>query len=189
MPEERKELTLKEHFNIAHALCVVHQRAIVVLSRDKWGKNALGFTCAFAFALQFAWAAFSQDTLMYLWLGIWCLCYAKRRGEAVKLAGRVHSYYDGWPCDAVRYCGSERIAKRVVEPILVGILGGILRWYYTQQGWSPMGLPNFLLLGVLTLPFVEAVNQKVRERRIDAMSDARMEQEQLVQDYRDRFGS
>jgi len=189
MQEQQKELTFKDKFNIAHNLCVIHQRGIVVISRNKWGKNALGLPCALAFVLMFLWAAFTQDPLMYCWLGLWCLCYLKRRAEAGRLSGQVHSFYDGWPCDGMLYCSSENIAKRVVEPILVGILGGILRWFYTEQGWSPAGLPNFLLLGVFTLPVVESVKQKVWERRLDAMKDARFEQESLAQDYRDQFGN
>lgn len=189
MQQQQKELTYKDKFNIAHALCVFHQRCIVVICRNQFGKNALGVTCACAFVLMLLWAAFSQDPFMYGWLGLWVLFYAKRRMEALRLVGQVHSYYDGWPFDAVRFCGSENVAKRFVEPVLVGILGGGLRWFYTEQGWAPAGLPNFLLLGVFTLPFVEWVKQKARERRIHAMSDARWEQESLVEEYRDRFGN
>src|SRR5579859_4238801 len=188
MPEQQKELTHKDKFNIVFALCLFHQRCIVVICRNQWGRNALGVSCAWAFGLLFFWAAFSQDPFMYCWLVIWLLCYVKRRFEAGRIYDQVNSYYDGWPFDAVRFCGSENIAKRVIEPVLVGLLGGGLRWVYTEQGWSPAGLPNFLLLGVLTLSFVEWVKQRIHERRTQAMRDGRLEQEQLARDYRDQFG-
>lgn len=189
MPEQQKELTTKDKFNVIFALCVFHQRGVVMICRNHWGKNALGISCLWAFGLMFFWAALSQDPFMYCWLALWTLFYIKRRFEAARIYGQVNTWYDGWPFDAIRIGRTEYVAKRWVEPILVGILGWGLRWLYREQGWSPVGLPNFLILGVMTLPFVEWVKQRAYERRIDAMHDGRHEQEWMARVYRDRFGN
>jgi len=61
----------KRNFNITFALCAMHQRAIVVPFRNRWGVRALGVPCAWAFVLMAAWAIFSQDPFMWWWVGIW----------------------------------------------------------------------------------------------------------------------
>ncbi len=138
------------------------------------------------------WAAFSRDPFMWGWVGFWLLCQICRRIESVRLArsgARIHSQYDGWPFDTIRFGRTEKAAKLVVEPMLVGILGGILHWIYdTYLGMPPYGLPYFLLAGVVTLPFVELVKQTVWQRRTQSMMDARIEQEQMMRDVRDRHG-
>jgi hypothetical protein len=50
------------------------------------------------------------------------------------------------------------------------------------------GLPYFFMLGLVTLPFVEKVKQLVWERRIQGINDARIEQEALVRESRERYG-
>src|SRR5262249_507293 len=158
--------------NFIYNICSAYQRAIVIPVRNQWGINALGLPCLFAFLLQFAWAAFTRDTGMYVWLGFWTLCYLKRRGEAGRIRGQVNSYYDGW---CINLGSNERLGKRFLEPALVGVFGAFLRWMYLENGWSPTGLPTFLLIGCVTLPFVASVNQMIHERKLDAIRDAEME--------------
>ena len=114
--------------------------------------------------------------------------YIKRRHEANRIEGQVDSRYDGWPFDAIRYCRTEQPAKKVIEPILVGILGGFLYWVYTTAGLSPRGLPGFLLFGLITLPFVESVKQAAWKKRLRDMRDAQLENEIALQDYYDQYG-
>jgi len=178
----------KRNFNIATWLATIHQRGIVVVCRNQWGTQALGLSCFFALLLMAAWAAFSRDIFMWGWIGFWMLCFLMRRIEALRIEGQVDSRFDGWPKDAIRYCGSESIAKLVVEPILVAILGGIAYWLYTNAGLSPRGLPAFLLTGVFTLPFVESVKQAAWKRRLRNMRDAQLENEMAVRDFHDQYG-
>jgi hypothetical protein len=176
----------KQSFNIAYGVALIHQRGIVVLNRDRWGKNALGKHCALAFVLMFFWAGFTQDVFMYGWLALWCIAYFQRRIEASKLVGQVHTYSDG---RANQKGSNEKMAKTVYEPIIVGIMGVVLRCIYIENGWPTGGLPTFLLVGCFTLPLVESVKQQAWDRKLDAMNDARIENEQLQQEYRDRFGN
>jgi hypothetical protein len=181
----------KRNFNVTHSIFLMHQRALTVPMRNQYGGQALGTPCALALVMMLLWWMATHDDFMLLWIGFWLLCFIKRRAEAVRLAkngARIHSHYDGWPFDAIRFARSERAAKMMVEPILVGILGGFLFWVYQENGWRPTGLPYFVLSGVVTLPFVEMVKQTAWDKRLQGMHDARLEQEMAVQDYRDQYG-
>jgi hypothetical protein len=137
------------------------------------------------------WAATSRDPFLWAWVALWVGCFAFRRIESIRLwrqGVRIHSYYDGWPRDGMNYVKSEKIAKLVVEPVLVGLLGGFVMWIYSENGWPLDGLPRFLLLGCFTLPAVETIKQLVWHKRVEAVKDARIEQEQQIMRYRDQYG-
>src|SRR5579884_3172947 len=150
----------KQSFNAVWNVAVIHQRAIVMPFRKNWGPRALGTSCFFALALMFLWAAFTNDPFLWAWLGLWRLCFLKRRYETAiitKSGARIHSEYDGFPHGTIHLGRTEKVAKRFIEPLFVGACGITVFWLYQDQGWSPYGLPYFLLAGVFTLPFVEAV--------------------------------
>lgn len=185
--EQRKELTYKEKLNFVFFACVVVHRGIVIITRKSFGLQALGKECAFALFLMIGWATFSQDVLMYGWIALWLACLAKRRIEATKLfknGAAINSYYDGLPINLGQ---DERMAKMYYEPILTALFGAFLYWLYEQNGWPTAGLPCFLFLGAIMIRVVESVKQKARERRLLAVSDARLEQESLLREYEDRF--
>jgi hypothetical protein len=177
MVQQQKELTYREKFNIAVFFCVVFQRAIVIITRKSWGLQALGKECAFAFFLILAWAAFSQDVFMYVWLLIWCVCMAKRRMEATrafKNGEQLHSWSDGIPINLGK---DIRMAKLWYEPICTVILGGIACWYYQQNGWPLRGLPCFLFWGAICMRVVQSLSIKADERREMTINDAKLEGE------------
>lgn len=181
----------KLKFNITCNLCLIHQRGIVIVLRDQWGKQALGgVPTALALALMVLWATFTHDPFMWAWAALWVCCYLKRRVEAAKLAKKGwHTQCEGRSKDGRRFGFSERFAKRWIEPLLVGLLGGIAYWLYEQHGWRPTGLPYFLLCGVFTLPLVESVQRTIWNRRVEAMNDARLEQLTAIRDFQDRYGN
>ncbi|HEY7327648.1 MAG TPA: hypothetical protein VH592_08415 [Gemmataceae bacterium] len=186
MPEQQNDkLTWKQYSNIVTNLATFHQRAIIVPFRKGWGKNSLCRSCACAFILIFLWATFTRDNIMYVWLILWTLSYAQLRGQANKLAGQIHSWYDG---DTVGLGSNQKTAKMLYEPVMVAIAGLIAREIYLEYGLPTAGLPTFLLTGCFTLPLVESVKQAIWDRRLDDMNDAKMEQESLVREYRDRYG-
>jgi hypothetical protein len=181
----------KRNFNITFSLMLMHQRALTVPMRSYYGIQGLGTPCFFALVMMFLWTIFTQDNLMWVWMGIWIVCFIQRRWQSVRLyrkGYRIHTQYDGFPFDTIRFGRTEKACKLVVEPLLIGILGGIAYWYYGEQGWSPYGLPYFLLSGVFSLPFIELVKQTIWEKQIRALNDARIEQEMVVKEIRDRYG-
>lgn len=180
MPQQQ-QMTLKEKVNLVYNACDVHQRAIVVPLREGMGKNFLGFRCLLAFGLMILWTALTQDSWMLYWVVIWVFCLAWRSIEANHL--EVHTHSDGW-CNGLG--DNQRLAKGLFEPLLVGLCGLLLRAWYLENGWNPAGLPNFLLLGVFTLSFVQRANVIMYERKIDVMNDARMEQEDIARESQNR---
>jgi hypothetical protein len=183
-------MNLKRNSNIMQWICMIHQRGIIVPMRENFGKEAL-MPCAFSLVVMCLWAAFTKDAFMWFWIALWLVALVKRRTESAKMVAsgvRVHSYYDGWPKEAVKIGKTEKTAKLVVEPAFVVLLGTVLYYAYQEFGLPVAGLPSFFLCGIITLPFVEMVKQRIWEKRMDALSDARLEQEAMVRESRERYG-
>jgi hypothetical protein len=176
----------KRNFNIAYGIALIHQRAIVMLSRNMWGSQALGVPCALALLLMLFWGALTQDPLMWVWIVLWLFSFIKNRIQSARLKGEIHSFYDG---RAIKCGSNERRAKLIIEPFKFAVVGLVALKVYEYLGWPPHGLPYFLLTSVFTLPFCEAVKQSIWNRRVQAMQDARIEQEALVDDYQNKFGN
>jgi hypothetical protein len=184
-------LSHKQTFNLLHIFGLAHQRALTVPLRSGYGVEALGLPCLLAVVMMFLWAGFSRDPFLLWWLGIWFVFQGVRRFESLRLnwkGVRIHTHYDGWPHVTIRLGRTEGMAKLVAEPLVVGVLGGIIYWVYQEQGWSLYGLPYFFLTGCFTLPFVELINQMIWKRRAEAMLNARIEQENIVDDFRRKYG-
>jgi hypothetical protein len=183
----------KQSLDIIYSLCLMHQRAMVVPLRKGWGKEALGLPCLLALGLMFFWAGFSRDPLMWGYLGFWFLCQMVRRLESLRLAARgikVHSRYDGWPHFALRIrgVGNENIAKLFVEPLAV-FFAGLCFLALSDELHTPRnGLPLFLMLGIFSLPMVEGIKRMIRGKRVQSMMDARLEQQALMEEFKDRWG-
>lgn len=178
----------RRNYNIATWVATICQRGIVLICRNHWGTDALGAPCAFALLLMAAWAAFSKDIYMWGWIALWLVFLGIRRKEANRITGQVDSRYDGWPFDAIRYCGSEKVAKKVLEPLFTAVLGAILYWVYTTNGLLPYGLPYFLFAGAISIAFVASTQQMAWDKRLRDMRNAQLENQQLVDDYKDHYG-
>jgi hypothetical protein len=181
----------KQAFDIAIGLLLAHQRAIVLICRNRFGIEALGLPCLVALIGMITWASFSRDPVFWVWIAIWLFYLAMRRIESVRLwkgGAKIHSHYDGYPIDAMRHTSSEKTAKLVVEPILVVVLGGVLCWIYQENDLPLCGLPYFFLLGAASMAVVEAVNQAIRDRQTQAMLDARIEQEETLRVFEEKHG-
>ena len=183
MQQQNQNPDWRQSTNAAYNVASWYQRALIVPFRKGWGTEALGFPCLGGFCLMFVWYVATGDFGLLVWMGFWLLWQVVRRVEAVKLAGHVHSRYDGFP---VNLGSDERLAKRWYEPICIGVLGGIAYWFYTLNGLDVRGLPYFLLGGMVSLPFVASVDQTLWKRRLQGMADAKIEQEMLVDDFKNR---
>ncbi len=181
----------KRNFGVIWSMCLMHQRALTVPMRSKFGVEALGRPCAFALILLFAWSLCTGDPFMWLYTGIWLFYFAMRRIEAIRLnrsGAHIHSQYDGWPAMAIRLGRKEHAAKLIVEPAVWGALGWALYVWYQDKGVSVAGCPTFFLTGLFTLPFVELVKKTIWEKKIQATIDARVEQEVFMFDFKNRYG-
>ena len=178
---------LKRNTNIMYFVCSIHQRAVIVPFRRYWGTQGARWPAdAFAALLIFLWYLFTADQLMLLWGGFWLLSLIYRRIEAVRMNAQIPSRYDGYP---ENLGSNEKLAKLVLEPALMGLFGVLALKFYEYNGWRPNGLPYFLLTSIVTLPFVESVNQMIWDKQLQAMNDAKLEQETRERAYKDRFGN
>jgi hypothetical protein len=144
--------------------------------------EALGLPCVFALIMMLLWATFSHDGYLYCYAGLWLVCFCHRRIQSLVLARRerIHSLSDGNPL-----LGN----KLIIEPVVIGLIGYGVLWLYEQEGYDPQGLPYFLLLGCFTVPFVEWTRQAMWRRRLQGMSNARIESENAVSDYQRMWGN
>lgn len=177
---------VKRNFNILWLLCVMHQRALTIPLRTCYGKEALGMPCLFAVLMMILWGGLANDGVMFWYLVGWLVLFAHRRVQAITLArtGRMHSAYDGRSIIAK----NDTFAKAVLEPVLIGAAGYCVLQLYQEWGWSPQGLPYFLLLGCFTLPFVEMAKRQMWQRRTQSMINARIESEAVMAEFHRRYG-
>jgi hypothetical protein len=191
MDKKHEEMDRKQALGVFYVACRAHQMGIIPIFRNKFGSEALG-PCLLALVLMVFWAGFTKDLIMiYVWVPFWLFVLLIRRiqGFINRRKGiRIHSHYDGFPCGTIRLGRTERIAKGVVEPLLVGFIGLAFRLWYEDHNLPTEGLPTFLLTGMFTLPFCEGIKQAVWKKKLRDIEDARIEQESLMRDYRDRSG-
>jgi len=183
----------KTNINICTGLLVIYQRAIIVPMRHRFGVEALGFVCFFSFLFMVIWGACLQDPLMWGYTAYWVLCVLMRRSEAKRLVRKgekIHSLSGGWPREAMRipFVRSPRTAMLIAEPLIVFGLG-LGCWFLSKHWHTPPGLAIFLMVGALVLNAVECLSQKIAGRRAQAILDARLEQEGLMQDFRSKWGN
>lgn len=186
--QQQKELTYREKFNIVVFFLVVVQRAIVIITRKRFGRQAIGKECAFGFFLIWVWAVLSRDVMMYGWLAIWCACLIGRWMEATKAfrnSEQRYSYSDG---ETVNLGKNERLAKQWYEPLCIAILGMMAFWYYEENDLPVRGLPLFLFCGAMCIRVVESIKIKVSERRMMTITDGKMQQEWMVREHQNRYG-
>ena len=191
MPNQNQEepLTMAQRFDVAARWVWIYQRALVVPLRTGAGSDALGMSCLWAAFLILGWAFFSQDPLMVGYAIFWGLCLLIRRAEAAKLAKkgvRIHSWSDGRPKGLCKIM-SEKFAKRWVEPLVIFAVGCICYWYAVEEG-TPAGLAYFLMGAIFVLPCHEWICDMIWRKRVQAMVNARIDQEAMMNQYQQQWG-
>jgi hypothetical protein len=181
--QKREELaTKKDAFTALMMFLRAHQLALTLPFRKYYGAEALGFPGLWAFVLIVGWAAVSRDPLMWVWLAIWLVTLVVRRVETMKLVRqgkRLHTMHDGTPYSVLRGW-DERVARMVIEPVVIFVMGLGLRFIAVDFRMPLKGLSLFLMLGIFTLPTLEIIRGQLMRKRVQAMGDARIEQEVLM---------
>jgi hypothetical protein len=186
----------KQSIEIAMGLLMGLAMAVIAPFRRRCGVEAFGKPAFVGFIIMCLWAAFSRDMAMWWYVGIWLVCIARNRAEAVKLSKQgvvIHSQYDG-VSEFQKKFKSEKLCKQVVEPAMVFALGFALSLFYRDVLYAGVinypqgGLPMFLMVGAGAAAAVEGVRLTIWKRRSQAMMDARIEQEALMREVRDRYG-
>jgi hypothetical protein len=183
----------KRNFNIGCTILTIWQRAIIVPMRNQFGVESLGLICLMSFCLMAVWAAWSGDQFMWGYLALWTVCLLRRRFEASRLAVRgekVHSRSEGWPQAAMRvpFVRTPETAILIVEPLFT-FAYGVGFWFLAREIGTPPGLAYFLMGGALAMRSVASIQQKIFQRRTQAILDARLEQEAVMENYRGKWGN
>jgi hypothetical protein len=185
--EKREELvTKKGAFKLVMMFLIAHQRALTVPIRKFYGAEALGFPGVYAVVLMVGWAAASRDPLMWAWLAMWLVTLVVRRLETMKLVRqgkRLHTMHDGTPYSVLRGW-DERAARFIIEPLVMFAMGLGVRFIAVDFRLPQKGLSLFLMLGIFTLPMLEMIRGQLMRKRVQAMGDARIEQEVLMDGLR-----
>jgi hypothetical protein len=184
MPQQqRQEWGNRESFNLIAALVNFHATAITPIGlRIGFGKEALGVPGLGAFVLILIVAGFNGSQSMLDYLGVWFCAVACQRAYTFRLIRRGvvwHSRYEGWPELAVKLArGNVKGAVLVVEPLIVAAVG------YVFQDMGERVVGTFLMTGAFSLFVRELIHRQINDRRLMAMSDAQIEQEDLAHAYR-----
>lgn len=146
--------------------------ALTVFTRTNFGRRALGGVPALgAIVVIVAYGAWAREPLMGPYLLAWLIAFVVQRVRTAVLWSR------GWRIYS-RYWG-DPLGGRWFEAALC--LGG---GPALLQLGSPFG--GFLLLGGLGIAVVTALDRRARGRQLEALCDAEIEQESLLDEYLDR---
>jgi hypothetical protein len=179
MHQEQQDTSARTSFTIMFAILLALQRAFTVPLHSMWGTQALGVPCLLCLGLLFGWSALSRDPFMWVYTILWFLFFAQRRIQALWYRKNIHSWDEGTSA----LCKNQPVARLIVEPGLVMVMGLIALWYYQQQEWAPHGLPYFLIGGAVVMIAVETFRKQAWLRKLEGLRDARLEQQQVMEDF------
>jgi len=180
----------KDGFNVLRLLAAAHSMTITVFIRSGFGPQLLDKRGAYGAILLFVVAGFSGQPVMlnYLFAFLAALLIQRIKTAAAKRAGvRLHSLYDGHPWLGMFLTRKEMFAKGAVEPVLcfaaavaIGCFGE------AHHSAALLTLAGWLFIGIASLGFDHVVYAGLQHQRLREMEDAEIENEILMQQYRER---
>lgn len=184
MQQQQQQWGLRETTNLLTAATNVLSMAVLPFIRHSFGKDALGWPTFGAFIIIMVVACFSASQAMWLYFGLWiiALCWQKNYTKKLLRQGAVvHSRSPGFPSLGVKFTkGNVKQAVMFVEPFLSGFFG----YMFYDLGEHVLG--GFLMCAAASLIFQHTTQRMLDERRVQEMINARIEQEWLSWQLRDR---
>jgi hypothetical protein len=180
----------KDGFNFLAGICGMHSMTVAVFLRRGIGAELLNRRGGLAILLLVAAAVLTAEPALWCYLGAFLLALMVQRGNTAALqrqGERIHSRSVGRPGLAMLLTRNERTARTVFEPLLLlgaGVVLGVL-----AQEWQMPGLlavAGWLWLGIWTMTFDQALIDALADKRVQAMRDAQIENEQLMERFRER---
>jgi len=176
--------TMGQTFNLTYAVLNGHATGVSVFLRSNFGTEALGIPGLIALALIVLVGGFNGSPEMFIYLFVWLFYLARQRMITAKLVRNkviLHSMYQGDPDLALRFTSSRSTAINFVEPVICLVAGGGLATV------SPV-LGAFVGMGAVSLSARNAINQMIDQKRLQAMTDAHIDQQILADRFRERMG-
>lgn len=177
----------KDGFNFLTLVLSGHAATLQPWLRRGQGREAYGFRGIAGLVLLLLFA-FTGNPCMGWYLGLWLVALLFRRAESVALRNKgwvCHSMSTGRPVISDILRCSEKTA-RTLEPLLCALIGIVLAVIAEDQLYPPLSmLAAYIGFGLVSLTFEEVMCAAVIERRAQAMMDAKMEQDAVMQRFKE----
>jgi hypothetical protein len=187
--EQGFDLSRKDGLNFLCAVAGGHATTLAVFVRRGFGSEALGFRGLAALLLLLVVLCYTRNPVFLDYLGFWLFALICQRLQTMAMLSqgrRLHSRYDGTPVVAMLFTRSESIAKLVVEPVLCLLVAILLSMVADANDMPELnGLAGYIGFGFFSLLFDHGVYEMVQRKRVQAMRDAKLEQEQLMQRFQE----
>jgi hypothetical protein len=182
--QQQQKWGLRDTTNLLTVVTNVMSMAVLPFVRHSFGKDALGWPAFGAFIIIMVIASFSASQAMWIYFGVWiiALCWQKNYTKKLIQQGAVlHSRSPGFPALGAKFTkGKVMQAVMFVEPFLCGLFG----YMFYDLGEHVLG--KFLMCAAGSLIFQHTTQRMLDERRVQEMINARIEQEWLSRQLRDR---
>jgi hypothetical protein len=187
----------KTAFNLMMILAAAMTTSVTVFLRIRFGPEALGKRGVVCLVLLCLVAGFSREPVYLYYLAVWFCAFAYLRITTLRLVAkgwRPHSMSGGYPIVALRlgrFLGvqNESTAKLIVEPLLcLGISFILDDMAHTYQMRELYLLGWWFFMCAFAIAFESFLFDHLQKKRVQAMHDARLEQEYLMQQFREFNG-
>lgn len=173
---------LKAGFNGLYLAACGWSLTYRTFTRRDFGRDALGFPGLAGMGVMLVWGAYINTPEILAYFCAWIISVIRQRVIQHKnRLNRVstHSMYPGYPSLVYRLCPWVKSDARAVEieAFLVMAVGGAIAQIMPGMGLFIVGA------GASTL-VAECLSAEGRNRRLQQMSDAEIEQRSLAEDYK-----
>ena len=176
-PDALTSVDPKDAINLAYRLASVHALCITPFIRNQFGTHAF-MGGPYCILMMFAWAGAMPSAGMLIYLLLWCAMVAFRR--IFSTDRNQQSVYDGYPFIGAKFpFVKTEFRAKCMEVLLCQFVG--IPFIYLSPG-----IGGFILLGAVSIGFVESVDRTVEQQRLRQMRDAALYQQYLADKFRDR---
>jgi len=180
--QQKDGISRSEAFHLMYFLANVHATCISPFIRSAFGAEHPGFVGLFSMAFILLVACNDPTHVTHMYFCAWVCALGYRRIQSHRMLCQgvlLHSRSAGYPWVAMRipFVRKESTATRIVEPMLCLITGLLLIPLSETLGAMVMG--GFMSFGIRN-----AIEAEVMRKRLQAMQDARIEQEYYSHRFR-----
>jgi len=180
--QQKDGINASEAFHLMYFLANVHATCISPFIRSGFGAEHPGFCGFFSMIFILLVACNDPTCATHVYFFAWACALGYRRVQSNKLLWQgvqLHSRCAGYPWLAMRipFVRTEATALRVVEPMLCLIAGLLLVPVSETVGAMVMG-------GFMSFAIRNGIETEITRKRLQAMRDARIEQEYYSQRFR-----
>jgi hypothetical protein len=177
--QQQNQRPWQESFNVLLLLANAHAICLTPFLHSGFGVRYPGMTGVVAGGLILAASSMSRDPLLGTFFWTWLAALVLQRIYALKLRRQgvtVHSAFDGMPWLLMKLGVKNEQRARIGEGFVCLLVGSLLMEAGT------LGLGQFIMLGCLSLPVLEAIKRRMRYQQVLSSQDALLE----MQMYQER---